>query len=128
MQGERELGDSSPRTMMMGFAGTFNPSGEPMMGRFTLSGDEMLAGIPRPRGDEAQPREAVRRPGAAARGGRGSVRRVLLGCLEMHYGSLATAVADDTRHAVAHRQPEPGARSASQPKVKLRHYPPLPDP
>ena len=28
-----------------------------------------------------------------------TLRRLLLECLEMHYGSLAAAVADDTRHA-----------------------------
>ena len=28
-----------------------------------------------------------------------ALRRLLLECLEMHYGRLAAAVADDTRHA-----------------------------
>ena len=28
-----------------------------------------------------------------------ALRRLLLECLEMHYGSLATVIADDTRHA-----------------------------
>ena len=47
------------------------------------------AGAQRLYGESALPHEADEE----------ALRRPLLECLEMHYGSLAAVVADDTRHA-----------------------------